>query len=132
MTSCRMTHGGAEKCLISNTPLQKHTANFSMCCMKLCKENWNWKLKNKIVRKFIQNKQDMHESSSNHHWFSITEFLSLFKVNLFLPPPGGLLARIFTLVLWFFINETLIFYSRLRDHLKVVLYEGLKDIQPKQ
>ena len=72
-----------EKCQISDFFCKK-VANFSMYCMKLCKNIWNWKIKEKIVKKFIKT-ININESLTIHHWFSLTKFLPFFQ-NEFIPP----------------------------------------------
>ena len=80
--------------------------NFSLFCIKLCKKSWNWQLKRKIGKKFVKNRENIHNSQEPWQFIIIFLQLNFFPVFLeaecILPPWGWvLLAKMFTLVLVF-------------------------------
>ena len=95
---------------------------------------WNQVKVFEIEKKKIKWYENSSKTSKifTNNWKSIIDSLlrnvfPFLNMNLFLPPQGGL-ARIFTLS-WSFLNDTLIFHSRLRDYLQIVFYESLKDFE---
>ena len=84
MTSCKITQEGAEKCLILTQPCKNMLRIFTVL-YKIVQKYLKLKNKRENNREIHPKPVYIYELLTNHHRFSRTEFLPLFKDEFILP-----------------------------------------------